>query len=440
MAHMSEARRRRRYAFGGLLSLAMTVLTAGPVAGDETCQSPFLPKVTGQEDYVYVLTLGVKGVGDGNDSLVTIDAHPTSKSYGQIIHRAPVPGQHETHHAGFTDDRRYLWAGGLDTSYIFIFDVASDPAKPKLVKTIKSFVKDTGGLVGPHTFYALPGRMLISALSNAKDQSGRTGLAEYTNDGRFVRTIWMPKEAPYGYDVRVNVNLNRMLTSSFTGKKNYMRPLGDLVKDAEAMKAFGDSVIVWDFHARKPLQVLRVPGAPLELRWALLPNHYYAFTATALTHQLVLIYRKEDGTWATKNIADIGDNLPVDISIAPDDSKVYVNSFVDGTLRVYDVSNPFEGKLIEQVKLGEMANMVSESWDGKRLYATNSLLSKWDKPGDYWLKAYAWENGKLVHRFTTDFNPVGRAHIMNFGSKALHAASDGSAKGGKPVIRYVEQH
>ncbi len=401
-----------------LAGLSAVMVALGPAAADETCQSPFLPKVTGQEDYVYVWTLGVKGVADGNDSLVTIDANPKSAAYGQIIHRVAVPGQHEAHHAGFTDDRRHLWAGGLDTSQIFVFDVASNPAKPKLLKTIKTFVKDTGGLVGPHTFYALPGRMLISALSNVQDGSGRTGLAEYSNDGKFIRTIWMPKEAPYLYDVRVNVNLNRMLTSSFTGKKNYMRPFGDLVKDAEAMKQFGDSVVVWDFHARKPLQILRVPGAPLELRWALLPNHHYAFTATALTHQLVLIYLKEDGTWATKNIADTGENLPVDISIAPDDSKIYVNSFGDGTLRVFDVSNPFEGKLIEQIKLGEMANMVSESWDGQRLYATNSLLSKWDKPGDYWLKAFAWEGGKLVPKFTTDFNPVGRAHIMNLGAKA----------------------
>jgi len=178
-------------------------------------------------------------------------------------------------------------------------------------------------------------------------------------------------------------------------------------------------VVVWDFHARKPLQILNVPGAPLELRWALLPNHNYAFTSTALTGQLVLIHQQADGTWAAKNIAEIGPNLPVDISIAPDDSKIYVNSFGDGTLRVYDVSNPFEGKLVEQVKLGEMANMVSSSWDGKRLYATNSLLARWDKPSDYWLKAYAWEDGKLVAKFTTDFNAVGRAHIMNFGSKSF---------------------
>jgi selenium-binding protein 1 len=401
-----------------VLTVAL-MLAAAPALADETCQSPFLPKVTGQEDYIYVWTLGIKGVADGNDSLVTVDVNPKSASYGKIIHRAPVPGQHEAHHAGFTDDRRHIWAGGLDTSRIFVFDVATDPAKPKLVRTIRTFEKDTGGLVGPHTFYSLPGRMLISALSNNKDLGGRTGLAEYTNDGKFIRTIWMPKEAPYGYDVRVNINLNRMLTSSFTGKKNYMRPVGELMKDAEAMKQFGGAVVVWDFHARKPLQVLQVPGVPLELRWALLPQHHYAFTSTAFGGQLVLIYRQDDGTWATKNIAEIGNNVPVDISIAPDDSKIYVNSYGDGTLRVYDVTNPFEGKLIHQVKLGEQANMVSTSWDGQRIYATSSLLSKWDKPGDHWLKGFAWEGGQLVPKFTTDFSGAGRAHIMNFGARAL---------------------
>jgi methanethiol oxidase len=422
-SHRSGARRtgmnsRQLHVTSLVVILAVATLVAAlPARADETCQSPFLPKVTGQEDYVYVWTLGVKGVADGNDSMVTVDVNPKSPKYGQIVSRAPVPGQNEAHHAGFTDDRRYLWAGGLDTSQIFVFDTGPDPAKPKLVKTIKTFAQQTG-LVGPHTFYALPGRMLISALSNAKDSSGATGLAEYTNDGRYIRTLWLPKEAPYGYDVRVNANLNRMLTSSFTGKRNYMRPLGDLVKDAEAMKHFGDTMVVWDFHARKPLQVLKVPGVPLEVRWALQPNHNYAFTSTALGAQLVLVYQKDDGTFDTKNIADIGkDTLPVDISIAPDDSKVYVNTYGDGTMRIYDVTNPFEGKLIQQIKLGEQANMVSSSWDGKRVYATNSLLSRWDKPGnESWLKAFVWEGDKLVPKFTVDFASVGRAHIMNFGA------------------------
>ena len=59
------------------ISLGRSRCFAGaPAAADETCQSPYLPKVTGQEDYLYVWTLGVEGLGDGSDKLVTVGVNP----------------------------------------------------------------------------------------------------------------------------------------------------------------------------------------------------------------------------------------------------------------------------------------------------------------------------------------------------------------------------
>src|SRR4029077_18852353 len=89
--------------------------------------------------------------------------------------------------------------------------------------------------------------------------------------------------------------------------------------DPEAMKHFGQTMVLWDFHARKPIQTLQVPGAPLEIRWALQPRHNYAFTSTALTSKIWLIAQQPDGTFAAKAVADIGDPtktpLPVDLSL-----------------------------------------------------------------------------------------------------------------------------
>ena len=104
---------RRWVAFMVMLAVAAGARTA---PADETCMSPYLPKITGQEDYVYVWTLGVDGVGDGADKLVTIGARPGSPTYGKVVSSTSVGGRHEAHHVGFTDDRRYLWAGGLDDS------------------------------------------------------------------------------------------------------------------------------------------------------------------------------------------------------------------------------------------------------------------------------------------------------------------------------------
>src|SRR2546426_4572122 len=156
------------------LALGFVVVLAGAALADETCNSPYVSKlIKGQEDYVYVWALGVEGVGDGSDKLVTIDVHPKSKSYGKVIASAPVGGRGEAHHMGFTDDRRYLWAGGLAESKIYVFDIGTDPAKPKLVNTIGD-MGDKTGYLGPHTYYALPGRMLVQALSNTKEQGGVT--------------------------------------------------------------------------------------------------------------------------------------------------------------------------------------------------------------------------------------------------------------------------
>lgn len=435
----------------GVLS-GLLLATGFAATADETCMSPYMAKIVGQEDYVYVWTLGVPGLGDEQDKLVTIDVNPKSDNYGQIIHTLSVGGRNEAHHSGLTDDRRYLWAGGLDTSKIFIFDVATNPAKPTLHKTITDFVDKTGGVVGPHTTYAMPGRMLVTGLSNHTDHGGETAMVEYTNEGEYVATYWMPKDGAlngavksgkfadgYNYDVRALPRRNVLVTSSFTGWNNYMMDLGKMMADSEAMKRFGNTAVIWDLHTRKPKKILDVPGAPLEVRCAWGASHDYCFTTTALTSKIWLIY-EEGGEWHAKAVADIGDAskipLPVDISISADDNILWVNTWNDGTTRVFDVSDPHAPKEVFTQKIGDQVNMLSQSWDGTRVYYTSSLLGNWDKKegkaGDVqYFKAYTWDGEQLTQKFAIDFiaKKLGRPHQMRFGAHALYANSLPAANG-----------
>src|SRR6266540_1553622 len=177
--------------FAGALVLTL-MLSLSSTRADETCSSPYLARIEGQEEFVYVWTLGVEGLGDGSDKLVVVDVKPDSTSYGKVIYSHSVGGRHEAHHGGFTDDRRQLWLAGLESSRVFIFDVHSQPARPRYVKTIDNFEKTTGGAVGPHGVYALPGRVLVPCLSNAKDKTGRTALVEYSNEGDYIAMHWLP--------------------------------------------------------------------------------------------------------------------------------------------------------------------------------------------------------------------------------------------------------
>lgn len=430
-----------------LLSLLLSCLARA----DETCMSPYMAKIEGQEDFVYVWTLGVSGVGDEQDKLVTVDVNPGSDNYGKVVASLSVGGRNEAHHTGLTDDRRYLWASGLDTSKIFIFDVHTDPAKPSLYKVIEDFVSRSGGVVGPHTNYALPGRMMLTGLSNNRDHGGRTALVEYTNEGEYVATHWMPTSDNlqgaeksgqfadgYGYDVRVLPRRNLMLTSSFTGWNNYMMNMGAMMADPEAMKAFGNTMVAWDMHARQPRKILDVPGAPLEIRCAWNPDHDYCFTSTALTSKVWLVYLDDKGEWQARAVGDIGDAskipLPVDISIANDDTRLWVNTWNDGMTRLYDISDPHNAVQIYEKKIGTQVNMVSQSWDGKRVYYTSSLLSNWDKqepkgPDLQYLKVYDWDGKALKQTLAIDFiaEKLGAPHQMRFGAYALYGSRDSVA-------------
>ena len=425
----------------GLLASLAFALSFGAQA-DETCMSPYMAKIIGQEDFVYVWTLGEEGLGDEQDKMVTIDVNPNSPSYGKVINSLSVGGRNEAHHSGFTDDRRYLWAGGLDTSKIFIFDVHTDPAKPQLYKTIDNFVKASGGVVGPHTFYALAGKMMVTALSNNVDHGGRTALVEYSNSGDYIATHWHPTDQDlrgaeksgqyadgYGYDIRALPRRNAMFTSSFTGWSNYMMDFGTMLSDPEAMKRFGSTAVKWNLHTKQPEKVFDIPGAPLEIRCARQPNHNYCFTTTALTSQIWLMFEDENGEWQAKAVGDIGDPsaipLPVDISITSDDKGLWVQTFMDGKTRYFDVSDPFNPKQTYEKKIGSQVNMISQSWDGKRAYFTSSLLRNWDKKAaddEQYFKSYTWDGSKLNLEFEIDFRAekLGSAHQMRFGAYGLY--------------------
>jgi selenium-binding protein 1 len=65
--------------------------------------------------------------------------------------------------------------------------------------------------------------------------------------------------------------------------------------------------------------------------------------------------------------------------------------------------------------------MVFQSWDGKRLYFTSSLLANWGKKGELdeqYLKDFSWDGKELKGDFALDFYEagLGRPHQMRFGA------------------------
>ncbi|MBI3466308.1 MAG: selenium-binding protein [Planctomycetes bacterium] len=380
-----------------------------PHAEAETCLSPFVKRLDRPEKLLYVFC--VDADAKDNDFMAVIDVDMDSPKYGQMIHQLDVgSGGNETHHFGFTDDRTHIWGCSLFSSRVFVINVASEPARPKLVKVLDD-VSQRAGLTGPHSPYALPGRMLLSFLSG-RDGGLPAGLAEFTNEGEFIRRLELPKDAPYMYDVAVKPDLNRMVTSSFTPLNNYRKPLAQM-----DLNAFGKELLVWDFRKRELIANLKTGTAPLECRWSLREGANHGFTNCALDDSIWVWEGDQDGQYRTRRLCGTG-KLPADLRQSPDDRFLYVSCFVSSEIQQWDMSDLANPRLTSTVVPGVQPNMMHVTGDGKRMYVTNSLLSTLDHAGTFWVRlVHIGPDGmKLDPFFSVDLNklPTGpaRGHDM----------------------------
>jgi selenium-binding protein 1 len=221
--------------------------------------------------------------------------------------------------------------------------------------------------------------MLLSYLGG-KDGGLPAGMAEFTNDGKFIRTLANPKDAPYGYDVAINPTVNRMVSSAFTPPENYRKPLAKM-----DMKHFGDKIVVWDFRKREPLQTLTTGLSPLECRWSLAKGANHGYVNCALEDSVWVWEGQKDGTYTTRRLLKTG-KMPVDMSQSPEGKYIYVSCFFSDEVQQWDVSDLKHPKLTSTVVPGVQPNMLHLTWDGKRMYVTNSLLSTMDRSERFWVR------------------------------------------------------
>ena len=355
-----------RFARVSGLALLLAAAIALPAAG-ETCLSPYIKGLRQPEKVLYLWSLPLV-TGKGRDALLMIDTDLTSSSYGQVLKRVEVGSAgNEAHHMGYTDDRRRIWAASLNSNRFFIFDV-SDPMQPKLARTLDDVVKTTG-MTGPHTPYAIPGRMLVS-MASGKDGTGPGGLAEFTDDGEFVASYPTPDHT---YEQVIKPEFNKMLTSSWMSQKMFMTPMAKWDPSD-----FSDTIQVWDFKARKITQQLKGDKVMLAVRWALKPGANYGFSISNGGNSIWRFQMQPDGQFTLTKAADLPGCAPGDLRQSPDDKFVYVSCIAGAQIQAWDISDPEHIKLHDTIQGVVQPNMMHVTYDGKRLYFTNSTLTSVD--------------------------------------------------------------
>lgn len=165
---------------------------------------------------------------------------------------------------------------------------------------------------------------------------------------------------------------------------------------------------------------------PLEIRFLHNPLKSIGFVGCALYSNLYCFYRPNDNEekFVCEKVVDIPNKtlsvdgveselggMMADILLSLDDKWLYMNNWLHGDVRQYDITDPLKPKLKGQLFLGGVANrkpnvrivkdleldyepkpvhingrrlegapqMLQLSLDGKRLYVSSSLYSPWDR-------------------------------------------------------------
>lgn len=406
----------RRHFLAAAGTSLWTASWGGLRAEDVGYRSPSEAMNAPRETRLFVLALhGGTGVRKP-DYLATIDADPSSRSYSQVTQRVPMPDlDDELHHFGWNTcsschgnpiagGRRYLIVPGLRSSNIHIID-AADASHLHRIKTISGEeIRREVDLSAPHTVHCLPdGNVMISMLGNARgDGPGGFLLlnSAFEIAGRWEKST---EGMRYNYDFWYQPRHNVMVSSEWAAPNTFW---GGFNPQDVAEGKYGSRLHFWNRPDRRIAHTVELGEQgliPLEIRFFHDPSSAHGFVGAALSSTIWHFTCAGETPTAAPVItveqerpspqADPIPGLITDLVVSMDDRFLYFSNWLHGDIRQYDIRDPRHPKLTGQVWVGGLLGrapkrdkqplrggpqMLQLSLDGKRLYVTNSLLSKWD--------------------------------------------------------------
>jgi selenium-binding protein 1 len=171
---------------------------------------------------------------------------------------------------------------------------------------------------------------------------------------------------------------NRMITSAWFPQQTWMTP-----PDKWDPKTWShpNTLLVWDLKERKIIQTLDSGGDAIMLaaRWMLKPGAKYGYNISAGGNSIWMFKMEDDGTFSYHKAGSTGPGCgPADLRQSPDDKFLYVSCFAGSEIQAWDISDPENIKLYDTIQGVVQPNMMHVTYDGRRLYFTNSAISTID--------------------------------------------------------------
>jgi selenium-binding protein 1 len=251
-----------------------------------------------KEELIYVTAI----VADESrpDYLATIDVNESSPTFGQVIHRLPMPfvGD-ELHHSGwnacsscfgnYEAQRKFLILPGVKSGRIYAIDVRN-PRAPVHHKYVDGeAIAEATSLAYPHTSHCLgDGTIMVSMMGYAKDGASAGDFLLLNSEMDILGTYSRSKEIPFGYDFWYQPHFNTMISTEFGTPSSFMAGFNP----AEATSHYGHHIHVWNFKERtlRHSLDLGIDGLiPLEVRFAHDPTKPWAYVGAALSSNIIYL-------------------------------------------------------------------------------------------------------------------------------------------------------
>lgn len=334
-----------------------------------------------------------------SDFIAVVDVDPNSESYGNVVATAPTNSPaNEAHHFGYTVNTDRIFAGGMMTNNIFIYDVETNPRQPTLIKTVDL---NSTGYSGPHTLYAVPGGMMVAMLGAVGGGGpGALILLDEEGNSEDAWPVIRPDGSPgFMYDVGVKPEMNLMITSAWSHP--------DHVRGGTHLQHSGNEIVVWDWKEKTILAVEEVGTAPFAVRWMHGPEGLGGFTCAALASNIWFWEDADkDGELEVHKVLQLPENsIPADMRVSYDNRYLYVSLWGGGKVQQYDIADPKNPVFVSEVAIAQ-PNMMKLSPDSRRLYITNSILSSLDGDVEFgaWLVHVGSDEMTIDEGFSPDFS------------------------------------
>ncbi len=317
------------------------------------------------------------------DFLAVIDARSGSPTFGRVLKTVTVRSSgNEPHHIDF-DVRadETLWASGVLSGRIFIFDVSRLP-EVKLQKVIEPAPAQVHA--PPHTFGLLPnGNTIVTAMEmmpqhrmNETQPAGTDpapgGLLEFDNRGNLLRRISAADPqagdaeiSPYG--LAIKPGLDRLVT---TNSGHGWLPTMTKMTD-------GYTVQVWRVRDLKLLRTLKFPTgprgnentAPYEPRFAHAHGSQTVFINTVVGSALYVSTDVASADPKFRLVYDFGKDSEPAYPMLTRDDRYYLQPLTAANkVVVLDVRDPLQPKQVSELRFDRDPANSRQARQGKPHY------------------------------------------------------------------------